>query len=186
MKVKNISSSAIDLIISQYTSCVSKLDELFAVAPDECWKQDGVGCCQTYCDITTEYSDTMPAAVKDKLLRQRVQILREENGVSRTSPCQYHQKGFGCMLGNFKPAVCISHYCYGSLDSLRDESGKRVYNQMEIYFFLETILEGAPDFLGRLHPERNDEKVEQFRGYIAGLIEMVKSKATSCAQSQPF
>ena len=57
-----------EIIIQQYTEVTRLLNELFSLAPDQCYVEDGIGCCRI-ATFVSEYGIAGPAYIT--LLRMR-------------------------------------------------------------------------------------------------------------------
>lgn len=164
-----------EIIIWQYTEVTRLLNELFNLAPDQCYVEDGIGCCRIG-TLASEYGITGPAFAT--LLRMRQARLEEEGlevkvGSEWSGPCSYHKEGYGCILGEFKSPFCMSNYCDGALNAAG-------YNQDYVHKTLVQILQGGFDLqTGEYHPEQNLPLVEQVKVYVRGLMENVKVTKTT-------
>ncbi len=150
------------LIVRQYTLCTSLLEELFKLAPDECWTFDGVGCCASATKTLVEKGLQGPAY--ETLMRLRGQRSESYGHLPRDieEACPYHTEQ-GCVLGELKSPLCISHYCRGKIEG--------VFDSDYVYDTLKRILEGNLDpETGLYHPEKNWKIVLELRRYVKELI----------------
>ena len=160
-----------EIIIRQYTEVTRLLNELFSLAPDQCYVEDGIGCCHIG-TIVSESGITGPAYIT--LLRMRQARLEEEGleakvGSELDGPCSYHKEGYGCVLGELKSPLCMSNYCDGVLNAVG-------YDQDYVDKTLVQILQGGfnPE-TRKYHPEQNLPLVEQFKVYVRSLMETAKT-----------
>ncbi|MFH1127709.1 MAG: hypothetical protein ABIG84_06865 [archaeon] len=171
LKTERMHSSPNDItgeIIVQYTGCTGLLEELYKIAPDQCWHEDGVGCC----DITKEESEFDLAGIAYKRLKDMRELMRIESAPESDALCPYHEKGHGCVLGAYKSPLCASAYCKGMLEGRVDFSYVR--NR------LKKILEGGYDSEENvLRPEANDNLVKGFRDYIGGILDRLDRQPLS-------
>jgi|GEM_PF-6310405 len=105
----------VNKLIEQYTTAVKGLNELFEVAPDLCYKDDGVGCCNL--DTATSRKGIVGPA-RSKLIRQRRSKL-EKHDLTPHNACAYHKINEGCILDELKSPLCTAHYCKGELDDTK-------------------------------------------------------------------
>ncbi len=160
-----------DVVITQYTQCTKALQKLFEIAPDTCWKTDGVGCCSIGLDYV-EDGLTGPAYKKIIEMRNKEQqkILVPEWKEERigwgspifmgNSKCDYHKENSGCVLGELKSPRCIAHYCEGDLD-------RTSFDYNYIKNTLIKILNSHYDLeTGLFEPERNWDLVNEFVAYV--------------------
>jgi hypothetical protein len=152
-----------ETIIQQYTQCTKLLNELFSFAPDQCYREDKVGCC-----AGGGYSeDGFNGPAEITLLRMREKILAKE-GWEAGVKCQYHRNDRGCILGELKAPRCIGQYCEGGLL-------KYGYDEMHVRDLLGKILAGL-DSKDEINPEENWSVVKELEDYVKGFMEKIKSK----------
>ncbi len=155
-------SGLVQTIISQYTECTRTLERFFEIAPDRCWQRNGIGCCNIE---KHESEDGLIGPAKEaiiKLRNERLPLTRKLTMLRKT-PCPYHKKGFGCVLGELKSPLCASHFCPTHIP----EGYLPKYVQMTLI----NILSGGYDSeTMAFHPEQNEETVRQFKSYVDDLI----------------
>ena len=152
-------------IIDQYREAASYVGKLFEVAPDQCYKYNGVGCCIIDTEKAEESIEGPASEEILELMRIRLErVGEEENGV-----CSYHKESYGCMLGNLKSPLCLSYYCYGELIDTD-------FSTNDIYDMLSDILKGEASESSDENEsiEKNRELVEQVKKYVDERIEEVK------------
>lgn len=162
----------VGIIIEQYTECTRALNELFRMAPDQCWAKDGIGCC----DVDMGYAEEgLDGPAKTTLDMMRAARLDEEN--TTIHACPYHKENFGCILGELKAPRCAAHYCRGDLRGTG-------YSYRRVREVLEKVLWGGLDphnTAAGYNPERNAALVRGFKAYVDGLMAKVRALATVSA-----
>lgn len=106
-----------NLIVAQYRSIVGSLNLLFTEMGQrseiELWRLDGVGSCR---DMNRETAEgELAGPVGDLLVELRDRRDSEVPGQpDELTQCPYHRVRCGCILGDLKSPICISHVDYPS------------------------------------------------------------------------
>ena len=101
-----------DITLRQYTMCTTVLEHIFRLAPDQCWKRDGIGCCGWEGSV----DDDLNAAIKDwKELRRARLAERMPTGSEWHGACTYHKEDEGCVLSELKSPKCFYTVCDSDL-----------------------------------------------------------------------
>ncbi len=135
------------VIVGQYSRVVAALDSMFTVMRPriawEVWRVNGVGSCHIDRE-TSEYGLNGPARDLIIDLRDIRNEAVEGERLDESVACPYHRVWRGCVLGNLKSPICISH-----IDApweLSDRFGINGYAlRGDIDEILETVLNGKAD-----------------------------------------
>ncbi|MBW2992874.1 hypothetical protein KY345_06685 [Candidatus Woesearchaeota archaeon] len=155
---KEVSAEVIDKIIEQYRRCIRALNGMFKHAPDECYEDDGIGCC---CETHHSYG-LLEGPAADKIVDMQEE---KANYDSLPDACLFHKEGEGCVLGDLKSPACISHYCRGELP--------RRYDRIFVQDILSQVLCGSPG-PDSYHPEENEHLVSALERYAQEMIEEIE------------
>ena len=110
----------IERIFSNYTECVSKLNEIFGMFFDDvCGRcvsgefgsdKTGIGCCKN----STPYHRVFGPA-KDKIHIEReklkTELMEDGRNMAEEGCCEFFEIDNGCILGDLKSARCASYFC---------------------------------------------------------------------------
>jgi hypothetical protein len=97
-----------DTVLLQYVTCTTILQEIFKLAPDRCWLEDGIGCCAWEGGVDDDQGATLGSW---KFIRHHLRELAFPQGQSDYQACSYHKEGFGCVLGELKSPKCLYTIC---------------------------------------------------------------------------
>lgn len=149
----------VDILIEQYTSAVGTLNDLFRIAPDLCYKDDGVGCCSL--DTKTSKRGIVGPA-KDKILKLRQNKVEDEE-IEDHNACDYHKLNEGCILEDLKSPICVAHYCKGDIKGTS-------YDQGDVFDSLKHLLNTEAS-TGNLKDKISDgwKIVEEIGKYIRDI-----------------
>lgn len=97
-------------IVGQYRQVVGAMEIMFQAAKprtnNQPWRRDGVGSCHK---VEKGLAETgLAGEAADELIRLRDELNTEYGGASTVTPCPYHRKGVGCVLGDLKSPICIT------------------------------------------------------------------------------
>lgn len=158
---------------SQYTKVVGALDQMFTEMDLRSngslwrWKDspyEGVGSCKYISKSPSESGLVGPA--RQTLLNLRVQRAKEFPGSSSVSSCPYHRENQGCILGELKSPICISHVDHPG--ELRRRFGIDGYQlTTDISWILRSILESQD-------PTQNNQFVDDAHQAVIQMTQHVK------------
>lgn len=155
-------------ILRQYRECTGALDELFTIAPDQCWKKNGIGCCDT--DKKTAEKGLIGPARNMFMDMRNALIPLTGNIIMVGNACPYHKKGSGCVLGELKSPICATWYCSGDLPKGKRDTSR--YDRTYVMQTLMDILAGRYNQkAGTYHPEQNEDLVREFKAYVGEVIQ---------------
>lgn len=193
------------VIVSQYTTIVGALDQIFQEidvrSNGSIWRWEdspyaGVGSCKYISKSPSESGLVGPA--RQSLIELREQKAKDFPGLSPNSSCPYHRENQGRILGELKSPLCISHIDgyepnYYRYDELQERFGIRSDQlAMDISWILRTILE-AKDPYNRndlQSPIENDTFVNNAYKAVLQMTDHVKrfpilhSNSTQAATSK--
>ncbi len=166
-------------IVSQYTTVVGALDQMFQEMDLRSngslwrWKNspfEGVGSCKYISKSPSESGLVGPA--RNTLIELRQQRVKDFPGSSSVSSCPYHRENHGCVLGNLKSPLCISHIDgydpMAGYDELRDRFGiKSNHLTSDISWILRSILESND-------PTQNSQFISEACNGISQMTQHIK------------
>ena len=164
-KFETLHGGAIPVVINQYTRAASALTDLFASAPDLCSQTDGVGCCEDPC-FPIEATLSGPATFE--LIAQQRKRRADDGMIPQPGACYFHKADSGCVLGELKPPICLSHYCEGLLDATE-------YHHVYVLRFLDRIL-NPPIRNGQFTPSENEPLLDEFMLRLAEWEKQIVTK----------
>ncbi len=97
-----------DTVLLQYVACTSILQEIFRLAPDRCWLEDGIGCCGWEGRVDDDQGDSLGSW---RFIRNHLRNLAFPEGKTDNRACSYHKEGSGCVLGELKSPKCLYTVC---------------------------------------------------------------------------
>jgi hypothetical protein len=146
-----------DTVLIQYVTCASILQEIFKLAPDRCWLEDGVGCCAWEGSVDDDQGASLASW---RFIRHHLRDLAFPERKTDNRACSYHKDGSGCVLGELKSPKCLYTICEHGDDLPRS------YRELDDKETLQTVLSGGlaweSDGRYNFNPEKNWPLVHEF------------------------
>jgi len=167
-------------LLHQYRTCIDALNELFEIAPDECYQQEagsgpeGIGSC----DISYQLAQSDLWGPAADTIESMQWYLADRSKIEEHGACPFHQQNLGCVVNNIKSPTCAGAYSQGLLE-------KTSYNPFDMRSRLREVLlcgeekvwGGAPHYLdldwGDFDVKGNWDRVNE----LLGIVDEVKQQA---------
>jgi hypothetical protein len=175
VKVKEI-----DLILDQYQRIANRISELFMILSEKIgaeWQSDGIGSCG---DSPTSFGHGLTGDLEHYLPKLWEEVARDLGGEKTLGgfdgvrACPYHAKDEGCILGDIKPARCVSFIEQPDI-SIRVVLGEsrgtleRFFSSVLTDVMIGTQAVKFPDFL--VNPAGNETYVLEVLARVDAMIE---------------
>lgn len=170
------------VIVSQYTTIVGALDQMFTEidlrSKGSLWRWEdsayaGSGSCKYISKEPSESGFVGPT--RRLFINLREDKAKEFPGSSSLSSCPYHRENHGCILGELKSPLCISHI--DSPGELRPRFGIDGYKlTQDISWILRSVLESTDPHTKHVleSPLQNNDFVAEACAAIEQMTRHVK------------